>query len=131
MRPTSRATIVVVERSAAAQELIEHALREAGHRVLVTRNPLEALELGRRIRIDALVADVATLDDDGLGLVSQLRAIQPSLPVLYLADRGRRNGEDADSISALPILADKISALPIPFSLGELEEAVAAALRGS
>jgi DNA-binding response OmpR family regulator len=126
MRPTSRGTIVVVERSAPAQELIEHALREAGHRVLVTRNPLEALELGRRIRIDALVAVVATLDDDGPGLVPQLRTIQPLLPVLYLAGR-----EDADKISALPILADNISALPIPFSLDELEEAVAAALGGS
>jgi CheY-like chemotaxis protein len=94
---TSRGTIVVVERSAAAQELIEHALREAGHRVLVTRNPLEALELGRRIRIDALVADVAALDEDGPGLVPQLRAIQPSLPVLYLADRRRRDGDDADT----------------------------------
>jgi DNA-binding response OmpR family regulator len=87
MQAGTRGTIVVVEQSAAAQELIEHVLREAGHRVLVTRNPLEAFELGRRVRIDILVADAATVDDEGPGLVQQLRTIQPSLSVLYLADR--------------------------------------------
>jgi DNA-binding response OmpR family regulator len=120
MEATSRGTIVIVEQSAAAQELMEHVLREAGHRVLVTRNPLEALELGRRIHIDALVADVATLDQDGPGLIQQLRRIQPSLPVLYLADRGQLNGADAGTAPALHP----------PFSLDELQEAVAAALAG-
>ena len=120
MQATSRGTIVVVERSAAAQELMEHALRDAGHRVLVTRNPLEALELGRRVRIDALVVDMATLDQEGPGLVPQLRTIQPSLAVLYVADRGRLNRADADDDPALYA----------PFSLDELQEAVAAVLAG-
>jgi DNA-binding response OmpR family regulator len=120
MQATSRATIVVVEQSAAAQELMELALREAGHRVLVTRNPLEVLELGRRLRIDAVVADVATLDQEGPGLVGQLRTIQPSLSVLYIADRGRVNGGDPDDATALHA----------PFSLDELQEAVAGGLAG-
>ena len=118
MQATSRGTIVVVEQSAAAQELMEHVLRDAGHRVLVTRNPLEALELGRRVRIDVLVADAATVDDEGPGLVQQLRTIQPSLSVLYLADR--RWPKEAD--------ADDAPALDAPFSLDELQEAVTAAL---
>lgn len=118
MQATTRRTIVVVEQSAAAQELMEHVLREAGHRVLVTRNPLEALELGRRVRIDVLVADVATLDQAGPCLVQQLRTIQPSLAVLYLSDRVRLNGADTNNASALDA----------PFSLDELQEAVAAAI---
>jgi DNA-binding NtrC family response regulator len=118
MPPASRGTIVVVEQSAAAQELMEHVLREAGHRVLVTRNPLEALELGRRVRIDALVADVATLDREGPGLVPQLRTMQPALSVLYLEDGSRSNGAGACDVRALQA----------PFSLDELQEAVAAAL---
>jgi DNA-binding response OmpR family regulator len=118
MGATSRGTIVVVEQSAAAQELMERVLCEAGHRVLVTRNPLEALELGRRVRIDALVADVATLDQDGPGLVRQLRTIQPWLSVLYLEDRSRPDRADGDYASVLYA----------PFSLDELEEAVSGAL---
>jgi two-component system response regulator HydG len=120
MQAATRGTIVVVEQSAAAQELMEHVLREAGHRVLVTRNPLEALELGRRVLIDVLVADVATLDEDAPGLVQQLRTIQPSLPVLYLADRGLLDGSDTSNSSALHA----------PLSLDELQEAVAAAVTG-
>jgi DNA-binding response OmpR family regulator len=118
MQAGTRGTIVVVEQSAAAQELIEHVLREAGHRVLVTRNPLEAFELGRRVRIDILVADAATVDDEGPGLVQQLRTIQPSLSVLYLADRRWLNEADDDHARILHA----------PFSLDELQEAVTAAL---
>lgn len=117
MQARSRVTVVVVEQSAAAQELMEHVLREAGHRVLVTRNPLEALDLGRRIRIDVLVADVAPLDQEESDLVEELRRIQPWLPVLYLGGRDWLYGADTDNASALEP----------PFSLDELEEAVATA----
>jgi DNA-binding response OmpR family regulator len=120
MQAQARGTIVVVEQSAAAQELMERALREAGHRVLVTRNPLEAFELGRRVLIDVLVADVVSLDEDGPGLVQRLRTIQPSLQVLYLADRGWLDGSDTSNSSALRA----------PFSLAELQEAVAVAIAG-
>jgi len=113
----SRGTIVVVEGTAAVQELIDLALREAGHRVLITRNPLEVLELARRVQIDVLVADAGTLEREGTGLVEKLRRIQPSMAVLYMADRGQADEDVANA-----------SALPAPFSLGELQEAVAAAV---
>jgi CheY-like chemotaxis protein len=118
MQATRRRTVVVVEQSAAAQDLMEHVLRDAGYRVLVTRNPLEALELGQRVRIDVLVADVAMLDWAGPGLVQQLRTIQPSLAVLYLSERVGLSGADRKGESALQT----------PFSLDELQEAVAAAI---
>ena len=51
MPSRSPATIVVLEENAAARELIERTLREAGNRVLVTNDPYEALELARRVRI--------------------------------------------------------------------------------
>jgi DNA-binding NtrC family response regulator len=113
----SRATIVAVEATAAVQELIDLALREAGHRVLVTRNPREVIELARRVRIDVLVADAATLEREGPSLVEKLRSIQPALAVLYMAERGQAD-EDVENASALRA----------PFSLDELQEAVAAAV---
>jgi two-component system OmpR family response regulator len=118
VRLSSRRTIIVIEESASVQELLEHALREAGHRVLVTRDPREAFELARRVRIDALVCDLAIVEQRGSGLVRRLRELQPSLPVLYLADQGPA-GEEA--------LEDG-STLQTPFSLDELQEAVAAAI---
>jgi DNA-binding NtrC family response regulator len=120
MEAATRGTIVVVDQSAAAQELMERALSEAGHRVLVTRSPFEALELGRRVRIDVLVADVATLDQDGPGLVRQLSTIQPWLSVLYLEGRGRPDRAGGNNA---PVLY-------APFSLDELEQAVSGVLAG-
>lgn len=114
----SRGTIVVIEESAAVQELLEHALREAGHRVLVTRDPREAFELARRVRFDLLVWDVATLQQRGDGLIRRLHELQPSLPVLYLADR---HTADAEAV-------EDGSTLQTPFSLDELQEAVTAAI---
>jgi DNA-binding response OmpR family regulator len=114
-----RGTIVVVEESAPVQELLEHALREAGHRVLVTRDPREAFELVRRVRIDALVCDFAIVERQRApGLIRRLREMQPSLPVLYLADRDP-SGEEA---------VEDGSTLQTPFSLDELQVAVAAAI---
>jgi DNA-binding NtrC family response regulator len=114
----NRGTIVVVEESASVQELLEHALRETGHRVFVTRDPREAFELVRRVRIDALVWDIAMVEQRGPGLIRRLREMQPSLPVLYLADRAAA-GEEA--------VEDGFT-LQTPFSLDELQEAVAAAI---
>ena len=111
---------MVVEGNAAVQELVEYALREPGHHVLVTRNPREALELGRRVRFDVLVASVDTLEREGPSLVRELRRIQPSLPVVYLANGS--GADDTDSANA--------SALQRPFTLAELQEVVGASLDG-
>ncbi len=56
------ATILVLEKSAAARELIDQALRESGDRILVTDDPNEAIELARRVRIDLLVISMVGTD---------------------------------------------------------------------
>lgn len=93
----THATIVVVDEQAAFLDLVEQALVEAGHRVLVTTEPLEVLELAIRIEIDALVAGELTDPT----LVRKLQRAQSGLPVLFL------------------------SALQMPFSLDTLVEEVA------
>ena len=78
-----RATILVLEDNAAVQELIEQALRGSGHRILSTQNPLEALEVVRRVRIDVLVVG-HLLQDQGHAVVDEFRAIQPELAVVTI-----------------------------------------------
>jgi len=107
----SPATIVVLEENAAARELIERTLREAGNRVLVTNDPYEALELARRVRIDLLVA---ALDRAQQTFLQRLRSLEGSLRVLYLVNRD-------ESVLAE---ADGRMTLNVPFSLEELLEAV-------
>jgi DNA-binding response OmpR family regulator len=114
---TRGSTIVIVEESPAVQELIEQALRQTGNYVLVTQNPLEVLDLARRVRIDLLVTDV----DSRPGIVEQVRVTQPDVRVLYLSDI--TDAQPADVERSLP--------LRTPFSVEELRAAIAAQLDGS
>lgn len=106
----------MLEENAAIQELIDQALRDAGHRVLSTSNALEAFEVVRRVHIQVLVVGVL-LEERSQALVGELRVIQPGLPIVCIA------GPD-DDLQA----TDGTARLPSPFSLDELRAAVAATL---
>ena len=113
---TSPATILVLEENAAVQELIDQALRESGHRVLTTKNALEALEVVRRVRIDVLVLGVL-LEERGHALVGELRSIQAGLRIVSIS------GPD-DDLTGI----DPSARLPSPFSLDDLREVAAVEL---
>lgn len=108
---------MIVEESAAVQELVEQALRESGDRVLVTQNALEVLDVASRLRIDLLIIDI----DSQPGLVEEVRESQPGLRVLYLSD----------STDEQPTGAQRSPLLHTPFSLEELRTAIAARLNES
>jgi CheY-like chemotaxis protein len=114
---TGGATIVVVEQSAAVQDLLDQVLRDGGHRVLVTQNPLEVLEIARRVRINLLVTEVFVSEAEPT-LAEVIRSTQPDLRVLYTsADAERFRGRDERDLTLRP-----------PFSLAEFQEAVTASL---
>jgi CheY-like chemotaxis protein len=94
------ATVVVLEENAAAQDLIDQALRELGHHVLITNNPMEIVAVARRVQVDVLVGDVGLLDSTEPKLAEKLRSVAP------------------------------VVSLSAPFRLEALHEAVAEALRG-
>jgi DNA-binding response OmpR family regulator len=110
------ATILVLEENAAVQELIDQALRESGHRVLTTKNALEALELARRVRIDILIVGLL-LDERGQTLVGEFHSIQAGMRIVIIS------GPD-DELDGI----DHSARLSSPFSLDDLREATAAAL---
>ena len=114
--PDTRVTILVLEESPAVQELIDQALRELGHRVLSTKDALEALEVVRRVRVDVLVVGVL-FDAEKQGLVHELRSIQPGVRIVTICGPE----DDAEEI------ADG-AGLSTPFSLDDLRAAVAPSL---
>jgi len=65
--------------NAGVLELIEGALRDRGAHVLATPDPFEALETGRRLKVDLLVSSRALSD-----VASDVRASQPDLSVVVL-----------------------------------------------
>ena len=115
MTSPRRATVLVLEDNAAVQELIEQALREPGHRVLSTNNPLEALDVVRRVHVDIVVAGVF-LGEGTNALLGKLRSIQAGLEVVSI--HGANDGADSD----------RDASLSSPMRLDELGEAVAASV---
>lgn len=99
------------------QELVEQAVRDSGDHVLVTQNPLEVLDVARRVRIDLLVIDI----DEQSGLVEEVRECQPDMRVLYLAENPVE--QPAGPGSSLLLLT--------PFSLSALRAGIAAGLHRS
>ena len=112
---TPAATILVLEENPAVQDLIDQALCGSGHRVLTTKNALEALEVVRRVRIDVLV--LGLLHGMGQTLVGEFRSIQAGMRIVSISDPDG----DLDGI-------DHSARLSSPFSLDDLREAAAAAL---
>lgn len=112
MPSKTAATILVLEESAAIQELIDQALRDCGHRVLSTKNALEALEVVRRVRIDIVVAS-EVLGSERQTLIDELGWIQPGLQVVTIC------GPDDDLQTT-----DGGASLSSPLSLDDLCEAV-------
>jgi DNA-binding NtrC family response regulator len=102
------ATVVVVDESPAVLELADQALRACGYLVLVTHDPREALAVASRVRVDLVVGRTAMLD--------RLRPELNSPRMLAIT-----GWDDKRSIP---------SALREPFSLAELQRAVADALDG-
>ena len=97
--------------------MIDQALRGFGHRVLMTADPLEALELGQRVRIDVLVDDVKP-SGERPSLVERLRFLQPELRLVRVLDPEDQSPEPDGGVL-----------LRRPFSLDELENAIAQALK--
>jgi CheY-like chemotaxis protein len=107
--PSSHATVLVLEENTAVQELIDQALRDAGHRVVGTNDPLEALDILHRVHLDVLIVG-SLLDTRMEALLGQLGSIQAELHVLSIDGAGS-NGR---------------ASLASPIPLDELTEAVAA-----
>lgn len=112
----SRGTVLVFGDNTAVLELIDRTLSGSGHRVLTTSDPSEALEVGRRVKIDVLVSDVVI---GGPALARELVAIQSRLRVLSMFDSEHPEPAAEDGAASF---------VRKPVGLAELEAAVAAAL---
>jgi DNA-binding response OmpR family regulator len=107
--------VVVVGQSLAGLELIDAALRDAGHRVLTTTKPEEVAVLGRSIRIDVLIGDHG---DALVALEQELRLVQPDVRVVRVCDPDELQLDGGNG-----------AAIARPVSLHELDVVVRTAMR--
>lgn len=120
-----KATILVVEDESDILELVRYNLQQAGYRVIVAHDGLQALDLLREQKPDLVVLDILLPNLDGREVCRRIRQNPQThhIPVLILSALS----EETDRVVGFEIGADDY--LTKPFSPRELVLRVKAILR--
>ena len=121
--PTAR--IVVVEDDSAIRRGVIDVLRVSGYEVAEASDGARGLEEAVRLGVDLVLLDLLLPRRDGLEVLTDLRKIRPTLPVIILTARGT----EEDRVRGLKMGADDY--VVKPFSARELLARVEAVLRRS
>jgi CheY-like chemotaxis protein len=81
---SQRLNILIVERDRHVRALAAHFLGEAGHRVEVVSDGVEALAHARTLKPDLLVSEILVPKLDGLALCRQLKSDPETAHILVL-----------------------------------------------
>ncbi len=121
--PTKAARILFVEDDADVRRVGVQMLSRLGHAVHACAHPDEALRTAAALaRPDLLVLDVMMPGMNGVELAGRLRALWPSVPVLFVS------AYPADLVTHQSVLEDGAHVLQKPFTARELAERLSAIL---
>ena len=112
-----RDACLVVDDHAEVLNVHRAMLESLGRRAVATTSPAQALELARRYRFELALIDVSMPQLRGDELVTQMREIDPQLPVVLVS------GYAEEQID-LNRLGERTAFLEKPFGLAELHEAM-------
>jgi len=126
MKGTSRSrSVLLVDDEPSVQKFVQRVLSEAGYVTTVAGDGPEAIEAAAKMTdFDILVTDVMMPQMTGDELARRLRALRPSLKVLYLTGYSDRLFKEKVTLWADEAFLDK------PCSVKGLLEAVALLLFG-
>jgi DNA-binding response OmpR family regulator len=105
--------ILVVEDEQRMAELLEQALHEEGHQVVLARDGREGFEIARYSPFDVIVLDVMLPGMDGLAVARKLRDGGNQTPVLMLTARDA----PADIVNGINSGADDYLTKPFPLEI--------------
>ena len=121
----SRLKIFTIEDDPAIRRGIVDALRFAGYDTLEAADGQLGLEMATKRQFDLLLLDLVLPKKDGFSILTEVRRLRPTLPVIVLTARG----EESDRVRGLRDGADDY--VVKPFSVKELLARVEAVLRRS
>ena len=116
------ASILVVDDDPQTLRHVRDALSGTGYSVMVTGDPVEALNITRTARPDLVVLDLVLPDVDGIELMQEMKAIA-DIPVIFLSAYGQ------DQVIAQAFEAGAADYVCKPFSPTELVARIRAELR--
>jgi two-component system response regulator PilR (NtrC family) len=85
---TPPARILIVDDERSMREMLAILLRREGHEVLTAENGRTALDLIGRRSFDVIVSDARMPDIDGLDVLRQARAVNPSVIAIMVTAYG-------------------------------------------
>jgi DNA-binding response OmpR family regulator len=121
----SNARIIVVEDEPAIRRGVADALRISGYEVVEAADGDQGRDEALRRGVDLVLLDLVLPRRDGLQVLSEIRRLRPTLPVIILTARGT----EEDRVRGLKMGADDY--VVKPFSARELLARVEAVLRRS
>src|SRR5207244_1829223 len=117
--------IVVIEDEPAIRRGVVDALRATGYAVAEAGDGIRGQEEAVRLGVDLVLLDLLLPHRDGLDVLTEIRKVRPTLPVIILTARGT----EEDRVRGLKMGADDY--VVKPFSARELLARVEAVLRRS
>src|SRR5260370_28075620 len=115
--------IVVIEDEPAIRRGVVDALRATGYTVAEAGDGIGGQEEAVRLGVDLVLLDLLLPHRDGLDVLTEIRKVRPTLPVIILTARGT----EEDRVRGLKMGADDY--VVKPFSARELLARVEAVLR--
>lgn len=82
------AVVLIVDDDRTIVRLCQRLLERASYQVLTAMDPLEALRILERQKVNLLLSDIRMPIMDGFELISQAKQLQPDLPVLVMTGYG-------------------------------------------
>jgi two-component system chemotaxis response regulator CheY len=109
-------TVLIVDDSSSMRQLIEFAIKSAGHDAVLAGTGTEALEKLRSASVDLVITDLNMPEMDGITLITELRAMPAYkfLPILMLttesqvAKREEGRAAGASGWIVKPFSSDKL-----------------------
>ena len=121
----SRQCILTIEDDPAIRRGVVDALRFAGYDTLEAGDGESGLEMALRRQFDLLLLDLVLPKRDGFEILTEVRRLRPTLPIIILSARG----EETNRVNGLRDGADDY--VVKPFSVKELLARIEAVIRRS
>jgi two-component system NtrC family response regulator len=115
-------TVLLVDDDESLRRVVEYNLREDGYQVLTAADGRTGLQRFQESSVDLVVTDVRMPEMTGFELLTQLKSMQPDLPVIVLTAHGTIDA----AVEAMK--AGAFDYLTKPFSRDQLQAAVRKAL---
>ena len=120
---TARIRIFVVDDEEDLTDLLHYQLGKAGFEVKFSNNPFEALGKARDFMPDLIILDVMMPEKDGFTLGKEIRAVNDSIPIIFLTAKSMKE----DTLAGFKSGGDDY--ITKPFSMEELLLRLKAILR--